>query len=105
MFGSVKTATNGSNPLKRGLLGSPGAHRGTRWPNRKPIRDTRPTSWGSDLRNLPRKPSKLSSSITTFLFLSRPTNQEVWKLSLPSSQDLEASKEMFLVDIGIGLHG
>ncbi|KAD4179422.1 hypothetical protein E3N88_28013 [Mikania micrantha] len=32
--------------IEIGLLGSPGAHRGTRWPNKRPIHDTRPTSHG-----------------------------------------------------------
>ncbi|KAD4586332.1 hypothetical protein E3N88_23933 [Mikania micrantha] len=85
--------------IKRGLLGSSGAHRDTRWPNRWHCRGTRQTSRGVDSRissryakhflNLLRARgshrrtigsleleswgSHLSSNITTFLlFLSSP---------------------------------
>ncbi|KAD3066428.1 hypothetical protein E3N88_34308 [Mikania micrantha] len=53
----VRKRENGDErikPIEIGLLGSLGAHRGTRWPNRRPTRDTRPTSRGFDLRNPPR---------------------------------------------------
>ncbi|KAD5316763.1 hypothetical protein E3N88_16709 [Mikania micrantha] len=41
-------------PIKIDLLGSSEAHRGTRWPNKRQCRDTRPTSRSVDFRNPPR---------------------------------------------------
>ncbi|KAD2804676.1 hypothetical protein E3N88_38053 [Mikania micrantha] len=53
----VRKCENGDErikPIKIGLLGSSGAHRGTRWPNKRQCRDTRQTSRGFDSRNPPR---------------------------------------------------
>ncbi|KAD4178490.1 hypothetical protein E3N88_27081 [Mikania micrantha] len=68
----VRKRENGDErikPIETGLLGSPRAHRGTRWPNKRPIRDTRPTSQGFDLQNPPRRSKGLLHIISALLEL------------------------------------